>query len=122
MHLTRRLFTTAAAFVLATALSTAPPAAAAPTASAPTVSAPCTSMWEAVQRAAVRKPAGNEGPVATTMSPLVRYLRRGEKVRSCVVAVGRGGRSAYRECGGGSQWRIVLGGQVPARCLKRARP
>ncbi|MFD7879804.1 hypothetical protein ACFV5G_37955 [Streptomyces sp. NPDC059766] len=117
MHLTRRLSTTAAAFLLATALSTAPPATAAPTASAP-----CTSMWEAVHKAAVRKPAGNEGPVATTVSPLVRYLRRGEKVRSCVVAIGRGGRSAYRECGGGSQWRIVLGGQVPARCLKRARP
>ncbi|MGX1541318.1 hypothetical protein [Streptomyces adustus] len=117
MHLTRRLFTAAAAFVLATALSTAPPAAAAPTASAP-----CTSMWEAAHKVAVRKPAGNEGPVATTASPLVRYLRRGEKVRSCVVAIGRGGRSAYRECGGGSQWRIVLGGQVPARCLKRARP
>ncbi|MEU2624613.1 hypothetical protein ABZ642_41990 [Streptomyces sp. NPDC007157] len=114
MHLTRRLLTTAAAVaaVLATALSATPPATAA-------VSAPCTSTWKAVQRVPVRKPAWNEGSVATTRSPVVRYLRRGERVPSCVVAVGRDGWSQYRECGGGSLWRIVPGGQVPARCLER---
>ncbi|MFE1290863.1 hypothetical protein [Streptomyces sp. NPDC058751] len=35
--------------------------------------------------------------VATTRSPIVRYLRRGERVRSCVVAVGQSSWSQYRE-------------------------
>ncbi|MCF3137305.1 hypothetical protein IPZ69_44710 [Streptomyces olivochromogenes] len=80
---------------------------------------PCSAKWTAVQRAAVRRPAWNDGPVATPGSPFVRYLGKGETVTSCVVAVGRGGGSEYRECGGGSIWRIVPGGQVPAGCLKR---
>ncbi|MFD5634822.1 hypothetical protein ACFWJM_11875 [Streptomyces sp. NPDC127077] len=111
MHLTRRLLTTAAAVtaVLATVLSAAPP----------TPAAPCTSTWQAVQKVAVRRPAWNEGPVATTRSPIVRYLHRGERVRSCIVAVGRSSWSQYRECGGGSLWRVVPGGQVPSGCLRR---
>ncbi|MEU3518874.1 hypothetical protein ABZ770_26960 [Streptomyces sp. NPDC006654] len=115
MHLTGRLLTTAAAAaaVLATGLSTAPPATAA-------ASASCTSRWKAVRKVAVRRPAWNDGPVATTRSPVVRYLRRGKRVTSCTVAVGRGGWSDYRECGGGSLWRVVPGGQVPARRLERA--
>jgi hypothetical protein len=112
MH-SRRLLTTAAAVatVLATAWSAAPPSAAAG-------SSACTSTWKAVRKVAVHRPAWNEGPVATTRSPVVRYLRKGERVTSCVVAVGRGA-SRYLECGGGSLWRVVPGGQVPARCLKR---
>ncbi|MGW2689959.1 hypothetical protein ACWC6I_43270 [Streptomyces sp. NPDC001414] len=119
MHVTRRMLTTTAAVaaVLGAALSAAPPAPAAPSRIA---AAPCTSTWTAVQRIPVRKPAWNEGPVATTRSPIVRYLRKGERVTSCVVAVGRGGWSQYRECGGGSLWRIVPGGQVPSTCLRRA--
>ncbi|MFJ8159017.1 hypothetical protein [Streptomyces sp. NPDC094468] len=58
--------------------------------------------------------------MATTRSPIVRYLRTGERVTSCVVAVGRGGWSQYRECGGGNLWRIVPGGEVPSTCLRRA--
>ncbi|MGW5658437.1 hypothetical protein [Streptomyces humi] len=114
MH-SRRLFTTAAAVaaVLAAAWSAAPPTTAAG-------SAACTSTWKAVRKVAVHRPAWNEGPVATTRSPVVRYLRKGERVTSCVVAVGRSGWSHYRECGGGSLWRVVPGGQVPARCLERA--
>ncbi|MCT9004605.1 hypothetical protein [Streptomyces rhizosphaerihabitans] len=42
-------------------------------------------------------PAWNEGWVATTRSPIVRYLHRGERVTSCIVAVGRGSCSEYRE-------------------------
>ncbi|WP_328663244.1 hypothetical protein [Streptomyces sp. NBC_00328] len=68
----------------------------------------------------MRRPAWNGGPVATTRSPIVRYLRRGERVRSCIVAVGRDPWSQYRECGGGSLWRVVPGGQVPSGCLRRA--
>jgi hypothetical protein len=112
MH-SRRLLTTAAAVaaVLATAWFAAPPTAAG--------SAACTSTWKAVRKFAVHRPAWNEGPVATSRSPVVRYLRKGERVTSCVVAVGREA-SRYRECGGGSLWRVVPGGQVPARCLARA--
>ncbi|MEU9979314.1 hypothetical protein [Streptomyces sp. NPDC051014] len=58
--------------------------------------------------------------MATTRSPIVRYLRKGERVTSCVVGVGRDSWSQYRECGGGSLWRIVPGGQVLAGCLRRA--
>lgn len=51
MHLTRCLLATAAAVTaaLATTLSAAPPTAAAST--------PCTSIWQAVQKMAVRRPA-----------------------------------------------------------------
>ncbi|MER6465792.1 hypothetical protein ABT278_35740 [Streptomyces sp. NPDC001228] len=116
MHSIRRLLTTAAAVaaVLATVLSAAPPAPAVTSAVAL-----CASTWQAVQKVAVRRPAWNDGPVATPRSPIVRYLRQGEWVRSCVVGVGRDA-SAYRECGGGTLWRIVPGGQVPATCLRRA--
>ncbi|MFD5538480.1 hypothetical protein ACFWIJ_11705 [Streptomyces sp. NPDC127079] len=113
MHLTGRLLTTAAAVsaVIAAGLSTVPPAAAA-------ASASCPSVWKAVRKVAVRRPAWNEGPVATTRSPVMRYLRRGERVTTCTVAVGRGGWPDYRECGCGSLWREAPRGQVPARCLE----
>lgn len=114
MPTTRRpLITAAAAAVLATTLTTVPHI------TATAAAAPCATKWTAVQRVAVRRPAWNDGPVATPRSPLVRHLGKGETVTSCVVAVGRGGRSEYRACGGGSIWRIVPGGQVPSGCLKR---
>ncbi|MEU5315067.1 hypothetical protein [Streptomyces sp. NPDC021562] len=71
----RRLLTTAAAVaaVLTTGLSAAPPATAAGSAS-------CASAWKAVRKVAVRRPACNEGPVVTTRSPVLRYLRKGERV------------------------------------------
>ncbi|MFJ9350974.1 hypothetical protein [Streptomyces sp. NPDC101237] len=118
MHLIRRLLTmaAAAAVVIATLVSAAPSA---PAASAAPRAALCRSTWTAVQRAAVRKPAWNEGPVASTRAPIVRYLRKGERVTSCVIAGGRGGWSQYPECGGGTLWRVVPGGQVPSRCLRR---
>lgn len=55
-------------------------------------------------------------------SPIHHYLRKGEVVRSCLVAVARTDSGpAYRACGGeGHLWRIVPGGQVPQTCLKRA--
>ncbi|MFE2530762.1 hypothetical protein [Streptomyces sp. NPDC059371] len=111
MHPTRRLLTMAVAAAVAafaTALSAAPPTAA----------ASCTSTWRAVQEVTVRRPAWNEGLDATTRSPVVRYLRRGERVRSCIVAVDRNSWSQYRECGGGSLCRVVSEGQVPPGCLR----
>lgn len=70
---------------------------------------------------AVRRPAWNEGPVAKPNSPVDHYLNRGDRVKSCVVAIARTERGpAYRKCGkDGSMWRVVQGGQVPETCLKR---
>lgn len=84
--------------------------------------AECTAKWRAVQRVAVRRPGPHEGPVATLRSPVHHYLRKGQTVRSCVVAVARTQNGpAYRACGrAGRLWRIVPGGQVPQTCLKRA--
>ncbi|MFJ3673627.1 hypothetical protein ACIPSE_45020 [Streptomyces sp. NPDC090106] len=106
------------AAVLSVLLVTAPSA---PTAVAAPAAAPCASKWKATKRVAVRRPAWNEGPIATTRSPVVGHLRKGKIVRSCVVGVGRDSWSEYSECGGGRLWRIVPGGQVPASCLKRVR-
>ncbi|MEU1918328.1 hypothetical protein [Streptomyces massasporeus] len=84
---------------------------------------PCTTTWEVTGRkVAVRGPAGNEGPVAKTTSPVHHYLHRGDRVTSCIVAIARTESGpAYRKCGKtGNIWRIVPGGQVPQTCLKRA--
>ncbi|MGY5049899.1 hypothetical protein ACWDE0_30490 [Streptomyces sp. 900105755] len=113
MHPVQCPLTTTAA-VLAASLSAAPPVPA-----ASLRATPCTSTWRAVQKIAVRKPAWNQPPVATTRSPIVRYLRKGEEVRSCVVGVGRDV-SQYWECAGGMLWRIVPGRQMPAGWLERA--
>ncbi|MGX1549281.1 hypothetical protein [Streptomyces adustus] len=67
---------------------------------------------------AVRMPAWNEGPVATARSPIVRFLRWGERVRSCIVAVGRNSPHSS-EGGGESLRRVERGGQVPSGCLRR---
>ncbi|MPY31283.1 hypothetical protein FNH09_08205 [Streptomyces adustus] len=65
-------------------------------------------------------PVWNEGPVATTRSPVVRYLHWGERVRSYIVAVGRSSWPHYGKCGGQSLWRVVSVGQVLSGCLRRA--
>ncbi|WP_330269939.1 hypothetical protein [Streptomyces griseorubiginosus] len=124
--MTGRRWTTAAVTVAATLAAllvpTASDAAAAPTApGVGTVASaqPCTTYWIARQRVAVRRP---EGPVATMSSPVHHHLRKGDRVRSCIVAVARTDSGpAYRACGGeGHLWRIVPGGQVPQSCLRRA--
>ncbi|MEV3970214.1 hypothetical protein AB0K68_19020 [Streptomyces sp. NPDC050698] len=55
-------------------------------------------------------------------SPIHHYLRKGQKARSCVVAIARTNSGPpYRACGkDGILWRIVPGGQVPKTCLRRA--
>ncbi|MDQ0408865.1 hypothetical protein ABVB69_32300 [Streptomyces sp. NPDC000349] len=109
---------TAAALAASALLPSAAEAASAPTA-APAKA--CASKWKAKQRVAVRRPGPQDGPVATMRSPIHHHLRKGQVVRSCVVAVGRTvSGPAYRACGGeGHVWRIVPGGQVPQSCLKR---
>ena len=69
---------------------------------------------------AVHRPGPFDGPVASMRSPIHHYLRQGEVVRSCVVAVRTASGPAYRACGrAGSLWRIVPGGQAPQTCLRR---
>ncbi|MGW0294741.1 hypothetical protein [Streptomyces tuirus] len=115
-----------AAVVVLTGAMATPQALAAPLHHAPALltAKPCSSTWEVTGRkVAVRRPAWNDGPVATTASPVHHYLHRGDRVTSCTVAVARTQSGpAYRKCGkSGSLWRIVPGGQVPQTCLKRAR-
>ncbi|MGW7513858.1 hypothetical protein ACWGJ0_39880 [Streptomyces massasporeus] len=115
----------AAVAVLTGAMAT-PQALAAPLHHSPALltAKPCTTTWEVTGRkVAVRRPAWNAGPVATTTSPVHHYLHRGDRVTSCTVAVARTESGpAYRKCGeAGSLWRIVPGGQVPQTCLKRVR-
>ncbi|WP_329224281.1 hypothetical protein OG352_39855 (plasmid) [Streptomyces sp. NBC_01485] len=115
----KRPITTAAvaAVVLAGTLAVPQASAAPPTRHA---SAPCATQWKAKVRVAVRRPAWNEGPVATPSSPVHHYLRRGDVVTSCVVAIGRTeSGTSYQECGGGHLWRVVQGGQVPQGCLRK---
>ncbi|WP_404200575.1 hypothetical protein [Streptomyces tauricus] len=120
----RRLTMTAAmaAAVLSGSLPTTAEAGAPTAASAHApAAAPCTSKWRAVQRVAVRRPGPYDGRVATMNSPIHHYLKRGEMVRSCIVATARTQSGpAYRACGkDGNLWRIVPGGQVPQTCLRR---
>lgn len=119
-----RLITTAAlaaAFVGSVAVTPSTEAAAAQRpVTAP--AKPCSTWWEVTGKTvAVRRPAWNEGPVAKPNSPVDHYLHRGDRVKSCVVAIARTERGpAYRKCGkDGSIWRVVQGGQVPETCLER---
>ncbi|WP_316784329.1 hypothetical protein [Streptomyces sasae] len=116
--MTLRTTTTAALIAVAAGLlmPIAEPASAAPTAARP-----CTTMWQVTQKTPVRRPAPQDGPVATMRSPIHHYLHKGDVVPSCVIAIARTESGpAYQACGGpGSIWRIVPGGQVPQTCLKR---
>ncbi|MEU6460163.1 hypothetical protein [Streptomyces sp. NPDC047065] len=107
------------ALVVVTGLVTAPHASAGIPERA--AAAACTARYEVVgKKVAVRKPTNN-APVAAADSPVVRYLHRGDVVRSCVAAIARTESGpAYRKCGrGGHVWRVVRGGQAPATCLRK---
>jgi hypothetical protein len=118
----RLMITAAAAVTCAATALLAPAAEAAPTAATTTPAKACAMKWKVTgKKVAVRMPEGN-APVAGPDSPVVRYLHRGDVVRSCVEAIARTQSGpAYHKCGrGGHVWRIIQGGQVPATCLKRA--
>jgi hypothetical protein len=122
----RQALTLLAAVVVLTGATATPQASAASSHRAPALltARPCTTTWEVTGRTvAVRRPARNDGPVATTTSPVHHYLHRGDRVASCIVAIARTESGpAYRKCGkSGNVWRIVPGGQVPQTCLKRVR-
>lgn len=122
--MTRSLITamTAAAFAGAAFLAPAEAAPATATATTTPTAAACTTSWKVIgKKVAVRMPE-HDRPVASPNSPVVRYLHRGDIVRSCIEAIARTQSGpAYHKCGrGGHVWMIVRGGQVPATCLKRA--
>lgn len=113
--------TAAAAFATTALLAPTADAIPAPAAAVTAPAKACTIKWKVTgKKVAVRMPEGN-APVAAPDSPVVRYLHRGDVVRSCVEAIARTQSGpAYRKCGrGGHVWRVVRGGQVPATCLKR---
>ncbi|MEU0915053.1 hypothetical protein OG968_35680 (plasmid) [Streptomyces althioticus] len=113
--------TAVATFAGAALLAPAADATPAPGVAATAPAKACAAKWKVTgKKVAVRMPEGN-APVAAPDSPVVRYLHRGDVVRSCVEAIARTQSGpAYHKCGrGGHVWRIVRGGQVPATCLKR---
>ncbi|EFL37173.1 predicted protein [Streptomyces viridochromogenes DSM 40736] len=72
-----------AALAVLTGAVAAPQASAEPPPRKPTLvtAKPCTTTWEVTGRkVAVRRPAWNDGPVATTASPVHHYLHCGDRV------------------------------------------
>ncbi|WP_415954373.1 hypothetical protein [Streptomyces sp. KLOTTS4A1] len=110
-----------AAAVAALALPAAPASAAPSPSSAPALptAARCIDVEVTGRTVAVRRPAG-DAPVAKADSPIVRYVHRGDVLRTCVTAVDRTESGpAYRKCGkGGWTWYIVRGGQIPTTCAR----
>ncbi len=86
--------------------------------------AQCSTWWTVTgKKVAVRRPAPDRTS-ATSSSPVVRYLHRGDRIKSCLTTHNRGSSaSSYTKCGRhGTDWLIVRGpkgGQVPLACVKR---
>ncbi|MFE0101699.1 hypothetical protein [Streptomyces sp. NPDC059009] len=99
--------------VLGTGLATAGSAQAV----APKKAAACTTIKITGKKVAVRMP-DNGDTVADSDDPVTRYVRKGDKLRSCLIANGYS--QSYNKCGRtGHDWFIVRGGQVPLTCAKR---
>ncbi|MFF9892987.1 hypothetical protein ACF1G1_26105 [Streptomyces albidoflavus] len=50
--------------------------------------------------------------------PVVRWVYRGDRLRSCVMTFNRGSET-YRACGkAGQDWYVVPGGQIPKTCAR----
>ncbi|MCG5121592.1 hypothetical protein OH749_31275 (plasmid) [Streptomyces albidoflavus] len=50
--------------------------------------------------------------------PVVRWVYRGDRLRSCVMTFNRGSET-YRACGKtGQDWYVVRGGQIPKTCAR----
>jgi hypothetical protein len=84
--------------------------------------APCSTKYVVIgENVAVRRPAWNDGTVARPDSPVVKTLKRGHVVTSCVTMIARTASGpAYHKCGrDGHLWRVAEGGQIPATCLKK---
>ncbi|MEY6563476.1 hypothetical protein AB8B12_00620, partial [Streptomyces sp. PGLac3x] len=53
--------------------------------------------------------------------PVVRWVYRGDRLRSCVMTFNRGSET-YRACGkAGQDWYVVRGGQIPKTCARVGR-
>ncbi|NGO40632.1 hypothetical protein [Streptomyces ureilyticus] len=86
-------------------------------AEAPARAAACKTIKITGGKVAVRMPDRGD-TVADSNDRVTRYVYRGDKLRSCVIAIGRG--QTYTKCGRtGYDWYIVRGGQVPLTCAKR---
>ncbi|MFJ9410921.1 hypothetical protein [Streptomyces sp. NPDC101393] len=98
--------------VLGAGLATAAPAQA----GVPKTAA-CTTIKITGKKVAVRMP--DEGDtVADANDRVTRYVHKGDKLRSCLIANGYS--QSYNKCGKtGHDWFLVRGGQVPLTCAKR---
>ncbi|MER7069299.1 hypothetical protein G3I57_13130 [Streptomyces albidoflavus] len=112
---------------LISTLALALAAATLPAATSGAVSAPapaeCATRWTVTGgKVAIRRPAP-DATSATSTSPVVRYLHRGDRVTSCWQTHNRSASTTYRKCGRtGQNWLIVRGprgGQVPLTCVRR---
>ncbi|MEU6351584.1 hypothetical protein ABZ896_19950 [Streptomyces sp. NPDC047072] len=78
----------------------------------------CITIKITGKKVAVRIPDRGD-TVADSNDPVARYVYRGDKLKSCVIANGYG--TSYNKCNKkGYDWYIVTGGQVPLTCAKRA--
>lgn len=87
-------------------------------AATPTKASSCITIKITGKKVAVRIPDRGD-TVADSNDPVARYVYRGDKLKSCVIANGYG--TSYNKCNKkGYDWYIVTGGQVPLTCAKRA--
>ncbi|MEU7108537.1 hypothetical protein ACFQ2B_35900 [Streptomyces stramineus] len=116
MKRSRTLRCSVAAFglaILGAGLATAAPAQA----EVPKRAAACTTIKITGKKVAVRMPDSGD-TVADADDRVTRYVHKGDKLRSCIIANGYS--QTYNKCGKtGHDWYIVRGGQVPVTCAKR---
>ncbi|WP_406439076.1 hypothetical protein OHB14_51570 [Streptomyces sp. NBC_01613] len=76
----------------------------------------CSTVQITGKKVAVRMPDPDD-TVADSNDRVTRYVYRGDKLTTCIVAIGRG--QTYKKCGRtGYDWYIVRGGQIPVTCAK----
>ncbi|TLS46120.1 hypothetical protein FE633_11290 [Streptomyces montanus] len=76
----------------------------------------CSTVKITGKKVAVRMPDRGD-TVADSNDRVTRYVYRGDKLKTCVIAQGYG--RTYKKCGKvGYDWYIVRGGQVPITCAK----
>ncbi|MBM7173984.1 hypothetical protein JQK87_37635 [Streptomyces sp. G44] len=87
-------------------------------AAVPAKASSCTTIKITGKKVAVRMPDRGD-KVADSDDPVTRYVHKGDKLRSCLIA--KGFSTTYNKCHKtGTDWYLVRGGQVPLTCAKRA--
>lgn len=77
----------------------------------------CRTVKVTAKKVGVRKPPASRTS-ARMSDPVVRWVYRGDRLRSCVMTFNRGSET-YRACGKtGQDWYVVRGGQIPKTCAR----